>query len=94
MHLFGISVLLANSAILYANLASESSHEFSHDYYDYDQDQGDAPVCICIQVFYLTHAIYITYALLLCSVNYSIDIQSHFNIILGNVGWSWRVYKS
>ncbi|XP_029622028.1 vascular endothelial growth factor C [Salmo trutta] len=43
MHLFGISVLLANSAILYANLASESSHEFSHDYYDYDQDQGDAP---------------------------------------------------
>ncbi|XP_038854799.1 vascular endothelial growth factor C-like [Salvelinus namaycush] len=43
MHLFGISVLLANSAILYANLASESSHEFSHDYYDYDQDQGEAP---------------------------------------------------
>nr|XP_046164127.1 vascular endothelial growth factor C-like [Oncorhynchus gorbuscha] len=42
MHLFGISVFLANSAILYANLASESSHEFNHDYYDYDQDQGDA----------------------------------------------------
>ncbi|XP_051755343.1 vascular endothelial growth factor C isoform X3 [Ctenopharyngodon idella] len=36
MHLFGISVFCL--ALFYANLALESSH----DYYDYDQDQGDA----------------------------------------------------
>lgn len=38
MHLFGISVFCL--ALFYANLALESSH----DYYDYDQDQGDAMV--------------------------------------------------
>ncbi|XP_051558933.1 vascular endothelial growth factor C isoform X1 [Myxocyprinus asiaticus] len=36
MHLFGISIFCI--ALLYANLALESSH----DYYDYDQDQADA----------------------------------------------------
>ncbi|KAJ8000936.1 hypothetical protein DPEC_G00185550 [Dallia pectoralis] len=43
MYLIGISVLLACSAFIYTNLASESGHEFSHDYYDYDPDQGDEP---------------------------------------------------
>ncbi|XP_056328352.1 vascular endothelial growth factor C isoform X3 [Danio aesculapii] len=36
MHLFGFSVFCL--ALFYANLAFESSH----DYYEYDQDQGDA----------------------------------------------------
>ncbi|XP_026873352.2 vascular endothelial growth factor C [Electrophorus electricus] len=39
MHLLGLSVWLACSAILYTNFAFESSH----DYYDYDQDEVDAP---------------------------------------------------
>ncbi|KAL1023712.1 hypothetical protein UPYG_G00044970, partial [Umbra pygmaea] len=39
----GITVLLAYSTIIYTNLASESSHEFSHDYNEYEQDQADEP---------------------------------------------------
>ncbi|XP_043103949.1 vascular endothelial growth factor C isoform X1 [Puntigrus tetrazona] len=38
MHLFGISVFCL--ALIYANLALESSHDYYD--YDYDQDQGDA----------------------------------------------------
>ncbi|XP_030644040.1 vascular endothelial growth factor C isoform X2 [Chanos chanos] len=38
MHLFGLSLLLTYSTFLYTNLATDSST----DYYDYDQDQGDA----------------------------------------------------
>ncbi|TSX30751.1 Vascular endothelial growth factor C [Bagarius yarrelli] len=37
MHFFGISVWFAFSALLYANLAFQSSHE----YYDYEQEEGD-----------------------------------------------------
>ncbi|KAI4873956.1 hypothetical protein NFI96_033728, partial [Prochilodus magdalenae] len=38
MNFFGLSVLLAYSPFLYTNLALQSSH----DYYDYDPDEGDA----------------------------------------------------
>ncbi|XP_076845653.1 vascular endothelial growth factor C [Brachyhypopomus gauderio] len=38
MHLLGLSIWLAYSAVLYTNFAFESSH----DYYDYDQDEVDA----------------------------------------------------
>ncbi|KAB5581348.1 hypothetical protein PHYPO_G00174580 [Pangasianodon hypophthalmus] len=37
MHFLGISVWFAFSALLYANLAFQSSHE----YYDYEQEEGD-----------------------------------------------------
>lgn len=85
MHLFGISVFCL--ALFYANLALEASH----DYYDYDQDQGDAMVSTgkIIFKFYVlkeTKEIGLMHHLLLvmiCCPKLSMKLFSNLVVLLG-----------